>query len=320
MKRHFSNKQSEGSQYLVIAGTTKSASTSLHVYLSDHPDISGLILKESGYWLDESYPFSMGYRYTHPELNYTDCYPVDQSSPVKLDVTPDYIYSKGTPQRIKDNLQHCTIYFTLREPISRLVSKFRYLKQQDRIPKKLSIDEYSEKLLKQTHPLDYEIPQEYRTLDQGEYARYVQRYLDTFGKEKVRVIYFEELTQSPRSIIQKICNDIEIDPSFYNDYPFPIVNRTRTIRSKKLERGYHALRKKLSSATDKLPRIHNAGIQIKQKIQPLVYRLNGDTERNNNIQLSGDMWLRLRDHYTPFVVQLNKNFPVPDTWKEHYNL
>lgn len=320
-KAHFSDTPSAEAHYLVIAGTTKSASTSLHVYLQDHPQVTALLFKESGYWLDVDYPSLIGdrERYTSASLSYTDYFPAGATTPFRLDVTPDYMYSAGTAQRLHQHLPQSSIYFALREPISRLISKYRYLHQQERLPKGLSIDAYVDELLAQPSPLPYDIKQPYRTLDQGRYGDYVQPFLDHFGPDRLGVLYFEELTQAPKAVMQAFCAREGLDPAFYDDYPFPVVNPTRTIHSKKLERGYHGLRKRLSALTEPLPGVHRAGVKIKEVVQPLVYRLNGN-KKDHGVHLSADRWYRLRDYYHPQVVQLHQSFPVPEHWRKLYEL
>ena len=43
-------------RYLIIGGTTKAGTTSLHAYLSDHPQVCASSIKETRFFLDRDYP------------------------------------------------------------------------------------------------------------------------------------------------------------------------------------------------------------------------------------------------------------------------
>ena len=318
MKAHFSTAASKDAQYVIVAATTKAASTSLYVYLSEHPEVTAIIQKEVGYWLDEDYPSKMGFRHTADE-DYTSCFPEDPKEKVWLDVTPDYLYSAGTPTRLKENLSNLKIYFSLREPIDRIISKYRYLIQTRRLSSDIALADYIDQLFDQEMPLPYSIPQPYRTLDQSNYWPYLERYLEVFSKEELQVVYFEHIKQYPADVMKFISNQIGIDKSFYEDYPFAVVNPTRTINNNQVERGYHSIRKKLSAVTDRYPAIHEMGRRVKTRVEPVVYWLNG-ARKNNLPEIEKEQLQRLIAYYRPGVVKLNEQWPVPDSWRSLYKL
>ena len=50
-------------RYLIIGGTTKAATTSLFIYLADHPSICAATYKETRFFLSSDYPLPSKYRY-----------------------------------------------------------------------------------------------------------------------------------------------------------------------------------------------------------------------------------------------------------------
>lgn len=76
-------------RYLIIAGTTKAATTSLFNYLADHPEICASNVKETRFFLDADYPLPAKYRFEDGldkyELYFVHC----SASHIRMEATPD---------------------------------------------------------------------------------------------------------------------------------------------------------------------------------------------------------------------------------------
>src|SRR3712207_1668459 len=91
--------------YLIIGGTTKAATTSLFSYLADHPQICASSLKESRFFLDADYPVSSKCRFEDGLDKYDELFQHCRDDRLlRLEATPDYLYSAATPQKIKFSL------------------------------------------------------------------------------------------------------------------------------------------------------------------------------------------------------------------------
>ncbi len=258
--------------YLFIAGTTKAATTSLFAYLAAHPDVCGANIKETRFFLDEDYPLPASYRFQDGLDNYERFFNHCSQRRLRLEATPDYLYSPGTPQRLHDSGLDTRLVFSLREPVSRLKSWFRFARQMGAIPQSLTFEDF---VLGQSRAQDANTPQYFRALEQGRYSVYLDSYLKVFDPGRIHIVFYEQLLNDPRRVVHDICEFAGLDPDFYRDYRFDTFNKTQNVRSPALDRLYRsarfALRRKVHNRpalSGSLRRVHHA------ILQPLLSRIN----------------------------------------------
>lgn len=110
-------------KYILICGVQKAGTTSLFQYLADHPDICPSSVKETGFFLEPTYPFykPRAFQYINgfDQINYyfTSC----NHKKIRLEGTPSYLYSSKAPSYIKESLPDVLSIFMLREPVSRSI-------------------------------------------------------------------------------------------------------------------------------------------------------------------------------------------------------
>jgi len=99
---------------LIIPGVQKAATSSLHHYLTQHPAIAGGRVKEA-HFFDLDSKFSQGEKWYKQQFPHTSRY--------VLDATPNYLYEKHIPIRIKETLgNNVRFIIVLRDPVSRCFS------------------------------------------------------------------------------------------------------------------------------------------------------------------------------------------------------
>ena len=91
-------------RHLIIGGTTKAATTSLFNYLGTHPAICASSVKETRFFLDGDYPLPSKYRAEAGLERYGEFFRSCHADQWRLDATPDYLYSPGTPGRLRESL------------------------------------------------------------------------------------------------------------------------------------------------------------------------------------------------------------------------
>lgn len=299
--------------YLIVGGTTKAATTSLFAYLTDHPAICAATYKETRFFLSSDYPLPSKYRYKGEVEAYADLFPNCDETQLRMESTPDYLYCEKARERIAEFLPYAKLAFSLREPISRLISWYRFAKQIGKLPETLSFDAYVELLFAALERDGGKKEQHLQTLRQGCYAIYLERYFKQFGATRIHVLFYEELAAQPAKVMTDLCEFAGIDAGFYRDYAFKVTNRTEKMRNSGLHRKYRDFRFRLRQWTHDKPIIHNPLRTIRRTIEPLYLRLN--TQVDQKIQMSEETRHRLVDYYQCDIEALSELIGKPLPWK-----
>lgn len=243
--------------FLLIGGTTKAATTSLFSYLRSHPSVCASSLKESRFFLDEDYPLSAHHRF-RDGLQYFDRLFLPSEEPVSLyvEATPDYLYSPGTPRRVRAALKNVKWVFVLREPRDRFVSWFGFARQCGLIPARTSLQDFID-MQDRSMDAGRSVPQHCRVLAQGRYSGYLERYYEVFDRRDILVLYYEAFTQDPRSSMLRLCGFCGIDASFYDHFEFRRLNPTRPPIFPLANRAYMRISRWMRYQVHDKPRLHS---------------------------------------------------------------
>jgi hypothetical protein len=266
-------------RYLIIGGATKSATTSLFNWLKYHPGVCTSSIKETRFFLDKEYPIPSKFRLEDGLEKYDTFFRHCDDLKIRLEATPDYLYSESTPFKIKDSLPYVGFIFILREPVSRLISWYRFSKQWNLIPKNTSFEEYIK-----LNMHDGFKPQHLRALEQGKYSLYLKRYLDLFGKERVFTAFFEEISKNALSIMKEICHFAGISENYYSNYDFKNVNPTRNLKHPKFFEFCGKIRFNIGKYTHDKLLIQSVLSFLRQSFYRIYFYL--DTTEAENIILS----------------------------------
>ena len=299
--------------YLIVGGTTKAATTSLFAYLADHPAICAATYKETRFFLSNDYPLPSKYRYKGELEEYASLFPNCDETQLRMESTPDYLYCEKARERIAEFLPHAKLVFSLREPISRLISWYRFAKQIDKLSQNVSFDTYVELLFASLERNGAVETQHLQTLQQGCYTVYLKPYFNQFGPARIHTLFYEELAAQPVSVMASLCNFAGIDADFYSGYTFKVTNRTEKMRNSELHQKYRDFRFRLRQWTHNKPIIHNPLRTIRRTIEPLYLRLN--TQPDKEIQLSKETQHRLVDYYQRDIDTLTELIGRPLPWK-----
>ncbi|MEX1007065.1 MAG: sulfotransferase domain-containing protein [Acidimicrobiia bacterium] len=249
----------------VIAGVNKAGSTSLFVSLSTHPEVAPSAIKETRYFLPARYgqplePFSVYENYFHDVAD----------RPVRLEATPNYLYGgAAVATKMRELLTNPRIIVMLREPVSRALSFFSYQKVRLRIPADLSITDYLAAADALTDA-DFRDPEneKYMAFRGGCYAGYLPPWLDTFGTDQLRIVWFEELVSDPAAVIDPLAAWIGLDPLQFPDGALSSENRTTGFKNK-------AFQRLALNTNDRLERAFRRHPDLKRKLRAFYYKLNG---------------------------------------------
>lgn len=224
---------------LVIAGVVKAGTTSIYSYLSLHPDICCSSVKETCYFSYYRYD-EWDSRYKNSEdpfqqyQNYFNHY---NNQKYVMEATPGYFEGgRKVAQTIKETLgDNVKIIIILREPISRLVSFFKYKKSMLELDPEISLSEYLEKC--EALPPQERIKNEndtYWGIEGGFYANYLEDWLDVFG-DSIYIAFLDDLKNNPQLFLSKICNWLEIDSKVFESQELTVENKSLNYKNKYLQ-------------------------------------------------------------------------------------
>ena len=262
-------------EYLIIGGVTKAGTTSLFNYLADHPEICPASFKETRFFLDLNYPLNSKYRCdSHGLEKYNEFYTQCPQARIRLEATPDYLYSDGCAARISKNIPKVKMIFILRDPIARLYSWYQFSQQDGKLGVEISFADYVEMQVNQNQSdLDY-APQHMRSLVQGCYAKYLKSFFGVLGERNCLIIHLEDLEKSPVEVMREICFFVAIEDEFYETYNFLAANKTQSMRFPKIHGLYKSLIHAIRKYTHHYPNLHKAMRLIRRGVDVIYLRAN----------------------------------------------
>lgn len=284
-------------RFVIIAGATKSGTTSLFNYLSDHPEVCPASFKETRYFLNANYPIKrMGSGGDYSISEYIDFFNCENHQ-FKLEGTPDYLYSDSTAQIIRYTLREedVKIVFILRNPIDRFISWYKFAMQNGKIDTSTTLQDFikeNEQAIGQSSA-----PQHQRALEQGLYSKYLQNYFDVFGIDKIKIIYFSDLINQPNSTLREISLFMGIEPSFYDVYETIQFNKT-VLRKNPKAHGYYKKIKRNLRELFRSPKMRKPLKKIGKIIDRLYSKINSNTVENEKFELEDKIYKQINGFYS----------------------
>ncbi|MEJ2526794.1 MAG: sulfotransferase [Sulfurovaceae bacterium] len=182
----------------MIVGAPKAGTTSLYHYLSRHPEIFMSNPKELNFFSNQEIKEQELY-YDNFVINslerYKDIFAGSIGKKAIGEASVSYLFYPKTPQKIKEVIPDAKIIILLREPISRAYS--HYLMDYRLGYVNFSFDDVVFKR-KEDKNIDL-FYQQYISL--GLYYEQVKRYVDTFGKDRVKIYFQDDFKNDPVCIL-----------------------------------------------------------------------------------------------------------------------
>lgn len=195
----------------MIVGAPKAGTTSLYHYLSQHPEVFMSSPKEVNFFSYEELVQQNLYYNDFKVDNldkYKDLFVQSKGKKAIGEASVSYLFYPKTPQKIKETIPDVKIIILLREPISRAYS--HYLMDYKLGYVNLSFEDVIFKKKEDNNTnLFY---QQYISL--GLYYEQVKRYIDIFGKDKIRIYFQDDFKNDPSSIIADICDFLGVDSNY----------------------------------------------------------------------------------------------------------
>ncbi len=247
--------QGSGWPGLFLVGAAKAGTTSLHRYLSQHPDVFMSDLKEPHFFsCVPSDPRGL-VRMVRSEPEYLAMFEAAGGSRVRGESSTSYLWDAAAAGRIHESVPDARIVILLRDPIDRAYS--HYLMD---VREGLESGSFEEVVRR-----DWESPRKgwgvsHLYVELGLYAESVERFRTTFGAERTLVLMFEDLVADPRSVLAHVAAFLDLDPAgmatvdlevVHNPYAAP---RTRLAAEILGSRRFTSLRRRLAPGFRKFVR------------------------------------------------------------------
>lgn len=271
----------------ILIGAAKSATTSLHQYLQQHP---GVFMAEP----KEPHFFSTDAIYERGIDWYKGLFADAKEGQICGEASTSYTrhpYTSETPGRIHEHVPDAKLIYVVREPVARSVSacmfaykRERYSLSEDKLPK--SVDEFIE---------EYQII--WRT---SEYILQIQEYLKYFDRDKLLVILQDDIAKKPAETLRQVFEFVGADPSISIDTSRQHNTTKDFVQGVKNERagalankipGYSVLKRFIPKTV------------IKQVKGMVTSRIDADEMFT---PMSDEMREKLRQHFIPYNAQLRE--------------
>ena len=189
-----------------VIGAQKAGTTSLHSHLSSHPKIILPKEKEAPFFYDSSM-YRKGFDWFVRTF-----FPKKKDGELFGSVTPQYMGYLESISRIYEACPNCQIIAILRDPIARARSHYRMrvraFGERRSFEEAITFQLRAETLVDQRQS-----PSKTDSyIVWGEYGRILAEYLKTFEKERLLVLFLDDLERNPHFEIKKIHTFLGVNP------------------------------------------------------------------------------------------------------------
>ncbi len=204
----------------LVLGAARSATTSLHYYLDQHPRIVMSSIKEPNHFafdhsvsppaplIDPASPIVT--KSIRDRRAYEDLFAHGPSDAVAGEASPLYLYVRETPEQVERVLDAPRFVAVLRNPIDRAYSHWLHIRRE-------AADAAIEGF-RRSCEAEMAGGREYtpyagatHVLRMGLYDEQLQRYVDRFGADRMLALSYDDVVGDPQSQIDRICDHVGVD-------------------------------------------------------------------------------------------------------------
>jgi len=211
----------------MIIGTQRAATSSLYVGLQQHPEIYLPRVKEPEYFTRDEF-------YRKGEKYLSVFYHELKNEKLVGGANAHLMYFPNTTERMKAHnasMKHIAI---LRNPVERAYSAFHFARSRN-VESCVTFEEALQKESTRLHG-KYKERSELTYLSHGYYAVQLERFFDSFGRNNVFVIWFEDIKVDFTGVLKKTLNWLGTDSDAIKPEQFQRVNVANSPRFKALQK------------------------------------------------------------------------------------
>lgn len=194
----------------LVLGPPKAGTTTIYQLLKQHPKIFLSKLKEPRFFIYENKIIPKNdpvNRNTITNLNdYVALFKNVESKQLIGDISPGYFASAAAVSNIYRYIPKAKLLVSLRNPVDRAYSHFSFARMKG-FESDLSIISAIEKEMQGKSSGLYQR----NYVSHGNYYTNIQRYIETFGIDQIKVLWYDDLVHNPITVAHSITDFLEID-------------------------------------------------------------------------------------------------------------
>lgn len=187
----------------IIIGVAKGGTTALYRYLGEHPEIYMSALKEINYFAysdNEGRVSGRSFPVTTLEA-YRGLFSDGSEYKVRGEASPSYFGCASSPGRIHELIPDAKLIISLRNPVDRAFSGYQMQVRAN----------------VERRPIQEAFTEDALFVRVSFYYENLKRYFDTFSKEQIHVLLFDDLKKNTLGSVQSIFRFLDVDPTFCPD-------------------------------------------------------------------------------------------------------
>ena len=277
-----------------IVGAPKSGTTAMASYLGQHPQIFMPVAKELHFFGSD-----LDYRRRRQTAaEYLAAFAGAGDAKRAGEASVGYIYSERAPAEIAEFSPTADILIMLRDPVEMVQSQHAqelFMGQEDIEDIEAALAAEPDRARGLRIPPGSTQPYLLRYTWIARYADHVERYLDAFGRDRLRVTLYDDFRNDTRAAYADVVGFLGCDAAFAP--AFPVLNRRKGVRSavfQRIVRDPPAIFR--STARRALP------LAARVRLRNAFYRLN--TRGETAPPMSDELRRQLRAEFAPDVRRL----------------
>ncbi|EKD32652.1 MAG: sulfotransferase [uncultured bacterium] len=195
----------DGAEFLGI-GVHKGGTSWIHACLYEHPQIFMPPDKEL-HFFSRNYEKGIEWYLNHFKLR--------GSNQICGEISPTYMHSIDAPDRIFNYNKKIKLIVSLRNPVDRALSAYKYAKQIGEI--------------KPSTSFETALNQDPAYIEYGLYGKQLERYLNFFDKSQILIVLYDDIKKDPAAFMRKIYHFIGVEENFRSRFIEKKVNVSKGV-------------------------------------------------------------------------------------------
>ena len=256
-------------------GAQRAGTTRLHSCLTEHPELL-LPQKKEVHFFDRQYEKGLEWYVQHFK---------DADNQIIGEITPSYNHAPNALKRIQNDLPDVKLIYILREPVSRTYSQYQLYKQST----------FKGKTFKQV------IEEEKSVIEFSLQGKHLEEVLSLFDKKQVLILFYDDISNTPKIVLQKVFQFLNVDSTFVPSFLNKRVNRVV-----------------LPQAQNMLKKMKLAWLITLVKKSPFAESIKTHLHRTPKSELTPKIELYLRNKFLSDIKLIEDQLDIQlDRWKNN---